>query len=281
MRQTVQDSAVIFIHIPKSAGTTLNRIIEWEYPAFQIFSLIGRYRWSYDRLNGWSQSRLARTRVFKGHMPFGLHMLLPQSATYITMLRNPVDRAISSYYYRLSSRLHPQHRATKQLTLEQHIRTSPLNNIQTRLLAGGAGAADFLVDDCNAETLATAKDNLARHFSLIGLTERFDESLALAKLLFGWKITRYARFRVTQNRPKMETISPRVRDLIKDHCQFDIGLYQYATTLFEQALADRASDVQFQLDAIRQANISTLRDSLYYQTASLARQALCLINSQL
>ena len=170
---------------------------------------------------------------------------------------------------------------TKQLTLEQYIQTNPLNNIQTRLLAGGASAVDSLADDCTAETLATAKDNLARHFSLIGLTERFDESLALAKLLFGWKITRYARFRVTQNRPKMETISPRVLSLIEDHCQFDIALYQYATTLFEQALADRASDLQFQLEAIRQANISTMRDSVYYQTASLARQALCLINSQL
>jgi len=31
--------ALSFLHIPKSAGTTLNRLIEWEYPLFEIYSV--------------------------------------------------------------------------------------------------------------------------------------------------------------------------------------------------------------------------------------------------
>jgi hypothetical protein len=28
--------SVIFIHVPKAAGTTLNRLIEWEHPLFEM-----------------------------------------------------------------------------------------------------------------------------------------------------------------------------------------------------------------------------------------------------
>src|SRR4029453_12189194 len=31
--------ALIFLHIPKTAGTTLNRIIEWQYDPFSIFTM--------------------------------------------------------------------------------------------------------------------------------------------------------------------------------------------------------------------------------------------------
>jgi len=31
--------ALIFLHMPKSAGTTLNRLIEWEYPLFEMYSV--------------------------------------------------------------------------------------------------------------------------------------------------------------------------------------------------------------------------------------------------
>ena len=37
-------------------------------------------------------ARLRKTRMFKGHMLFGLHEILPQPSTYITVLRDPVDR---------------------------------------------------------------------------------------------------------------------------------------------------------------------------------------------
>jgi hypothetical protein len=79
--------ALIFLHMPKSAGTTLNRLIEWEYPLFQMYSVDPvLFRWSGARLWRLPQRRLKLFRVFKGHMPFGLHEELPQPATYINVL---------------------------------------------------------------------------------------------------------------------------------------------------------------------------------------------------
>src|SRR5215469_1829692 len=87
--------AVIFLHLPKAAGSTLNRLIEWEYPLFEMYSIDPVFfEWSWGHLQHLSKERLRRTRMFKGHMLFGLHAILPQPATYITVLREPVDRVI-------------------------------------------------------------------------------------------------------------------------------------------------------------------------------------------
>ena len=52
-------------------------------------------------------ARLRKTRMFKGHMLFGLHKILPQPSTYITVLRDPVERVLSAFYFMRSYRLHP------------------------------------------------------------------------------------------------------------------------------------------------------------------------------
>src|SRR6266702_6095851 len=80
-RVAAAEEAVIFLHVPKAAGSTLNRLIEWEYPLFEIYSIDPVfYRWSWAHLQRVSKKRLKRTRVFKGHMLFGLHEILPQPA---------------------------------------------------------------------------------------------------------------------------------------------------------------------------------------------------------
>jgi hypothetical protein len=65
---------IIFLHLPKTAGTTLNRLIEWEYPLGEMYSVDPvLFEWSFARLRRLSKRRLRKTRMFKGHMLFGLH----------------------------------------------------------------------------------------------------------------------------------------------------------------------------------------------------------------
>ena len=92
--------ALIFLHIPKTAGTTLNRIIEWQYNPLSIFTIDPhRIRATVDRFKTLSEQRRRQLRVVRGHMPYGIHKFLPQGGTYITMLREPVARVLSSYSF--------------------------------------------------------------------------------------------------------------------------------------------------------------------------------------
>ena len=77
--------------------------------------------------------------------------------------------------------LHPDHWKFRRQgwTLKDFVRRSPRENVQTKMIA----RADYDAR-CTVETLLKAKANL-QHFSVLGLTERFEESLALMKLRFG------------------------------------------------------------------------------------------------
>jgi|GEM_PF-497343 len=275
------DRALIFIHLYKTGGTTLNRIIEWEYKLSRICSVEPTWwLWSYPRIMRWPRPRLARMDVFKGHMPFGLHSLLPGPANYITVLRDPVERAISDYYFARRFKPHRHHRAAHRLTLEEYFIQKHEHNFQSRILAG-SNSHELVPSACDAAILAAAKENLARQFIVVGLTERFDETLALLKVVLGWEVKRYRSFRVADNRIPKQLVAPATLALIQEWERFDLGLYSYGVSLFEEALAAHREAAQAAMLEIRKARDMTPLESRYYWASSIARAALCRAHSLL
>jgi hypothetical protein len=276
------DKALIFLHLPKCGGTTLNRIIEWEYNPLRIFSIDPIFfLWSYQKLNRWPANRLARMQVLKGHMPFGIHRRLPQPSTYITFLRDPVERVISAYYFAKNYLLHPKHRWISKLTLEEYVRVSPNHNVQTKYLSGREFVGDYHAGDCTEEMLTMAKENLVQHFSLVGLTERFDEGLAILKIIFGWQISKYAKFNVTKTRLKKTSLPAGTVELIQERNRFDVALYDYGVPIFNETRARYGEEVQNQIDLITQAKELSKLGSMYYFGASAARKAISRVHSAL
>jgi galactose-3-O-sulfotransferase len=232
---------VIFLHIPKTAGTTLNRLIEWEYPVLQMYSIDPvLFIWSNKHLRKLSPSRLQSIRMFKGHMLFGLHEILPQPASYITVLRDPVDRVLSAFYFMRSYKLHPLYWKFRRenWTLEDFVNRSPRTDAHCKVIAG----ADY-ESPCTAEIYKQALANIDRHFSVVGLSERFEESLALMKLRYGWKFESYTSFNVTRVRPKKRDLPQSTLDLIREKNAFDVALYDFASKKFEEEVNNNASEV--------------------------------------
>ena len=273
-RAAAAEEAVIFLHVPKTAGTTLNRLIEWEYPLFEMYSIDPVFfRWSASHLWQLPARRLKRTRMFKGHMLFGLHEILPQPATYITVLRDPIDRVISAFYFMRSYVLHPLYWQLRRenWTLEDFVRRSPRENVQSKILAG----AEYN-SPCTEEIFEQAKENLSRHFSVVGLSERFEESLALMKLRFGWKLQRYSSFNVTRARPKKRDLPQPTLDLIVEKNSFDLALYECAVKLLEDAVNQNATEVSHitrELEATR-ARTQDLLSAALFSIGAAGRKAI-------
>jgi Sulfotransferase family len=233
--------SVIFIHIPKAAGTTVNRLIEREYPLFEIFSVDPVFsNWSRRHLWSLPPERLKRFRIFKGHMPFGLHKILPQPATYFAVFRDPISRVISAFYFMRNYTLHPQYWKFRRLNwqLEDFVRNSPRDNVQTKMVAGAP-----YEEPCTPEIFEQAKHNLRNHFSVVGLSERFEDSLALMKIRYGWKLDSYHSFNITRSRPRKRELPQAILDLITDKNSFDIALYQLASELFQKSMEQNAAAV--------------------------------------
>lgn len=80
---------VIFLHLPRTAGTTLHRIIERQVRPEGIFSIGWTEQESVQAYRELSQARKAEIRMVRGHMAFGLHEFVPGPSTYFTLLRDP------------------------------------------------------------------------------------------------------------------------------------------------------------------------------------------------
>jgi len=243
----VDREALIFLHIPKTAGTTLNRIIEWQYSPFVVFTMDPhRIRATAERFKRLPEARRRRLQVVRGHLFYGIHEFLPQGATYITMLREPVARLLSSYYFALRRPLNPLHRKLKRegLGVEDCLRLFPdRNNTQCRFIAGVKDTA--ITDD---RLLDMAKENLTKSFSVVGICERFDESLILISQTFGWTIAPYENHKVAKNRPITE---PKLVDLVSEYNRLDVELYEFGTKLFEQGLGKHQQTVREGLATLR------------------------------
>lgn len=234
--------SVIFIHLPKTAGTTVNRLIEWEYRLSEMYSIDPvLFRWSAAHLRNLPPERLRKIRMFKGHIPFGLHEILPQPATYITVLRDPVDRVISAFYFMRSYKLHPLYWKMRRenWSLEDFVRNSQRDNVQSKIVAGAV-----YEEPCTREIVEKAKSNLRHHFSVVGLSARLEESLALMKLRFGWRLSSYSSFNVTRSRPKKRDLPEATLDLLHQRNAFDIELYQEAEKIMESAVQANADEVR-------------------------------------
>ncbi len=117
--------------------------------------------------------------------------------------------------------------------MEDLIRLTPQRqNLQCRFISGiGPGGI------CDERALEIAKENLARSFRVVGLCERFQESLLLMMVSFGWEVPFYENRKVAKIRPSIE---PRVIDAIREHNSFDFQLYDFAKELFEENLRRNA-----------------------------------------
>src|SRR5438874_1730089 len=106
---STRDEVLLFLHIPKTGGSTLSKILERQYPRAQTLTLDDQKIAQFKTLPVAERGRYC---LVKGHLHFGLHHFIPRPSTYITLLREPVERVLSFYHYARST---PDHYLYTQL----------------------------------------------------------------------------------------------------------------------------------------------------------------------
>ena len=195
--------------------------------------------------------------VLQGHMGFGLHEYLRKPCVYFTMLRDPIDRVVSRYYYELSKRPRPAYmyrcpnEASETLTLEDYV-SSGINKLvdngMTRLLSASDGKIyDVPFGQCSRSMLDEAIKNLENHFLAFGILADFDESLILLKRAMGCRFPFYVRRRVTQSRPDQADISDSARQTVSALNELDIELYDWARQRLKIEIDEQGPGFQAEL----------------------------------
>lgn len=238
---------MILIHIPRTAGQTLNGIVGRNYAPSEVLTYPGSVG---DELSTAGIDTQA-LRVVRGHVTYGIHTELDVPYEYATFLRRPLSRVVSLHRYIVQNPKHPLHDTVKAMPLEEFVVCgvdgTEVENGQTRQLFG---RSDRVPDQ---QMLEAAKLHL-RDFAVVGLTERFDESLLLMRAAFGWSLPFYRVRNATTD--ARAGISDRARELIASKNELDEHLYAFARDLLKEAIAGQSESFPIRLATFRMLNRS-------------------------
>lgn len=262
---------LIFLHIPKTAGMSLRHIIARQYIGQPIYVFGSDNRRELQAFMAMSQAERDAYPCIMGHIRYGVHHLWSDPATYITMLRDPVERTISNYYYIQRHAHHARNAHYQNVSLLEYAQKETRGERLTRWLVGFRpdGVGEMYGDDhpLPPDALEIAKDHLRTHFSVIGLVEEFDKTLLLAQKALGWRNIYYARRNVNEGRPRREQVSPEVMEHLRQNSEPDASLYQYAKTLFAERCQAYGDTLDADVAAFQRRN--AVFGQVYSATASL------------
>ncbi len=234
------DETVVFVHIPKTAGSTLNAVIDANVARDQIIQVESPVRENVDALRALSPDAQSQCRVVRGHGTMDLHTSWCMPCVYITLLREPVDRVVSQFYFLKASKTHPLGVRIREegITLEQYAEDKmnlQIDNGQVRALSGqGNGVGrEVAFGACSTAMLELAIKNIDECFYFVGLQEAFQASLDRLAALMSWSLPTVERKKVTHDRPGVASLPESTRQLILGHNSLDVALYAHAQKRFQ------------------------------------------------
>ena len=219
-----RSDTVLFMHIPKTAGTAFREAIEGNYRPSQIAYLYpDPPGFLFCEFGSLPLEQRARFRLILGHYHYGVHRFLPQKSTYISIVRDPVRRVISHFRYSVG----PQQgadSASPSLLVELLERgaTVDFDNLMVRCFSGVV-KGDVPPGHVNRDVYELAVHNLRTSFKFVGHQERSDEAYTALQRQFGWN--RRAALEVVNRGGSDDGRFDSVRKTIKHFNHWDCELY--------------------------------------------------------
>lgn len=251
------DKTVVFVHIPKTGGTTLAHIFRQVYKSNNlVYHGYNKQRNKIEAKNFkiLSQDQRSSYQLIRGHGVYELHEFFV-NPYYVSLVRNPIERVISLYYFIMNSKFINENNTDpdtrkcidEKLTLEECI--------EKKLIPGMInGQTQSFLKSKNSpypstfNELEEAKKNIETDFQVLGTMEKFDHFVTLLAKQLEWNhIPTYQPQNRGQNsnsrRKIIEEIPQKTLKLIESHNHLDIDLYQYVAKRFEQIYEANCSDI--------------------------------------
>jgi hypothetical protein len=226
---------LVFDHIPKTAGTTFRRsYLIAALPSEERWILAGgsRNKEDRDRFLSFSPTDRRRIRIVAGHDAETLRPHLPD-ARFITIVRDPVTRTISSY-------LHARFHDDGEMWLDVREQNMSLSQFAARYTLPNSQSRTLLGDDFEQLDDAAIRQRVEARYALVGYTEAFDEFVFMLHVTEGMPLCLYGNRLV---RAERDSYQPSDHDLecVRAANRVDARLHRVVRESF-QARVEGLSD---------------------------------------
>ena len=229
----------VFLHLPKTGGTTLLTILQQNLANDEDpnndngLVFFGAPPTAYNLMNAIGSKGPAAEYV-GGHLGYSeLQSVAQHTGTTFrpfTILREPNERLVSFWEF--------MNDMQGFVPLQRFLSVMLPNSMYRSLAPFGSN-----LDDTEG-TLAAIRHNLRENFALVGLTERFDETLMLLRRMDILQDIGYTKHKVLAGtRATFADLSPAQQEMIKKHNRIDQELYEFGVQLFEEQI--KAQDPSF------------------------------------
>ena len=209
----------IFIHIPKTGGTTINTAINDSFWQTEV-----GFFYRHIQLKEGKKSNagdIFDPKNFEQYKKYNILM----------MLRHPIDRVTSEYHFIKERKNFMELLKKKPNDFKDYINNYQTQNGVVNFLMGRQFFGTRKASEEDLEQIIEAIETIPIH---VGIFEDFTSSLQYFSEVsdIKWKKEIEVK-RITFNRPKVDELTDELKSLILENNQLDLKLYEYCLKKFE------------------------------------------------
>lgn len=225
---------LLYVHVPKCAGISVKKFLQQHYSRWRTFSVYQHGTEQCDRFRRLPASRRHAFDLIVGHNAHNLVDYCSPSTVLATIIRNPVDRIVSHYFYVREQPKHYLHKIVMRdrMTLRDYVNMQVSEELRNYMTCSFACATQEEAARDPDGTLERAWAILRDRYQVVGVVERLESAIEALRAATGmsmpWVNTRY---NTTRARRSLDELTEVDRQAIIENNTLDLQLYRRVAAL--------------------------------------------------